>query len=64
MNGQKVHYVCLVCKGVSDTPHECRTEGCSLHGKPLAECNCTDGEHFSAIPPEEQRDETNSPGKP
>ena len=40
------HYVCTgECKGVSDTPGVCRAEVCSEKGKPLVECNCTDGMH-------------------
>ncbi len=54
---QKTHYVCLECKGVSDTPGVCMTEDCPRNGKPLAECSCTDGEHLSATPVDEMEDE-------
>jgi hypothetical protein len=39
------HYVCPACGGVADHPKNCDTEGCSLQGQPLLECNCDDGEH-------------------
>ncbi len=44
------HYICTGgCKGVSDTPGVCQTEGCSLEGHTLEECNCIDGEHWGAF---------------
>ncbi|MBI4130150.1 hypothetical protein HY468_02440 [Candidatus Roizmanbacteria bacterium] len=40
------HYICTgECGGVSDTPGTCQAESCSLHGQPLVECDCEDGEH-------------------
>lgn len=39
------HYVCPVCKGVSDHPKVCETEGCAREGQDLVECNCEDGLH-------------------
>lgn len=39
------HYVCKKCGGLSNNPKNCETEGCEYNGKPLVECNCTDGEH-------------------
>lgn len=39
------HYYCPVCKGVSDHPGVCQTEGCTNKGQPLQACNCTDGKH-------------------
>ncbi len=40
------HYICEgTCKGVSDTPGVCNTEGCVKHQQPLSECDCTDGQH-------------------
>lgn len=40
------HYVCDECGGVSDIPKNCGTEGCSLNGTPLKECNCDNSEHL------------------
>lgn len=53
-----MHYVCLGQGELSDAPGVCKTEGCPRFGKPLAECDCTDGQHKSAIPPEDEKDET------
>ncbi len=40
------HYICEGdCGGVSDTPKACGTQGCSMEGKDLKECECTDGKH-------------------
>ena len=40
------HYVCKGdCGGVSDEKKQCDTKGCSLYGRDLTECNCTDGKH-------------------
>jgi hypothetical protein len=40
------HYICTGgCGGVSETPGVCQAEDCPKHGKPLTECNCTDGTH-------------------
>lgn len=57
-----IHYVCLgTCGGVSDEPGVCKAEECPRHMMPLSECDCTDGEHKSAIPPEQEKDETKKP---
>lgn len=53
-----MHYVCVGKWEVAGEPGVCKTEDCPRFGKPLAECNCTDGQHKSAIPPEAERDET------
>ena len=40
------HYVCTgSCGGVSDTPGTCQAADCPKHEHPLAESNCTDGQH-------------------
>ncbi|MFH1611734.1 MAG: hypothetical protein ABH887_00480 [bacterium] len=36
------HYICPECGGVSETHGVCQTDGCSMHGQPLQECNCDD----------------------
>ncbi|MEK7585167.1 MAG: hypothetical protein AAB455_01450 [Patescibacteria group bacterium] len=44
-----VHYVCKGdCKGVSEVPKVCDTEGCSHKGQPLEACSCADGAHGEA----------------
>ncbi|MEJ0021091.1 MAG: hypothetical protein WDN47_00740 [Candidatus Doudnabacteria bacterium] len=43
------HYVCPVCGGVSSTPKNCDTQGCSLKGQPMRLCTCTDGKHEAVI---------------
>ena len=44
------HYVCTGgCGGVSETPGACQDGSCVLHGHPLTECNCTDGQHKEAF---------------
>lgn len=60
-----IHYVCLgACGGTSDKPGACNTEECPRRGLPLAECDCPDGLHKSAIPPEEEKgDFTDIPQK-
>jgi hypothetical protein len=46
VNNPMPHYVCTGgCGGVSDTPGNCDAESCSLFGRPLKECNCTNGNH-------------------
>ncbi|MFA6365441.1 MAG: hypothetical protein WCW78_03510 [Candidatus Paceibacterota bacterium] len=41
------HYICTGgCGGVSDKPGVCQTKICPKHGKPLEECDCTDGKHY------------------
>lgn len=41
------HYICTGgCKGVSDTLGVCQAQNCPKHGKPLEECDCTDGKHY------------------
>ena len=41
------HYICTGgCKGMSDHPGVCNTEGCPLKGDELTPCDCTDGGHF------------------
>jgi len=53
-----MHYVCVgACGKVSGKPGVCTTEFCSREEKPLAECNCTDGQHQSVIPPDEEKGE-------
>lgn len=40
------HYICRgECGGISDHPKKCEDEKCSLYGKDLVECNCTDNRH-------------------
>lgn len=39
------HYVCKECKMTSDMPKNCETEGCSMKGQSMTECECTDGKH-------------------
>lgn len=48
------HYVCPSCGGVSQTPKECSTEGCSLKGHPLVACNCTDDRHEGVMGAKDQ----------
>lgn len=43
------HYVCTSCKGVADHPKVCETEGCTMNGQDLKECNCTDGMHAEVL---------------
>lgn len=44
------HYICTGgCKGVSDKPGVCQTEGCPKHKHQLKECDCTDGKHYGAF---------------
>lgn len=45
------HYVCPECRGVSDLPKVCETEGCERAGQDLIECNCSDGQHAEALSP-------------
>lgn len=41
-----IHYVCPgECGGEADSPGVCQAEDCSRESKPLAACNCEDGEH-------------------
>lgn len=43
------HYVCTgECGGVADHPKNCGDKSCSMHDKPLHECNCEDGKHADA----------------
>lgn len=56
-----MHYVCVglnACGGLSAEPGVCTTEECPRRAMPLAECNCTDGQHKTAIPPEAEKDES------
>jgi hypothetical protein len=56
-----MHYVCIglnTCGGLSAKAGVCTTEECPRRGMPLAECNCTDGQHKAAIPPEAEKDES------
>ncbi len=46
------------CGGIANEAGVCKTEECPRRGLPLAECNCTDGQHKSAMPPEAEKDET------
>jgi len=43
------HYVCPECGGVADHPKVCETEGCSMNGHQMIECNCTDGKHAEVM---------------
>lgn len=43
---------------LSDKPGVCKTEECPRLGFPLAECDCTDGQHQSALPPDYERDDS------
>lgn len=56
-----MHYVCTgECGGTSDTQINCGTEGCSMKGQPMAECNCEDGKHEEAKKKQETtNDESN-----
>jgi len=54
------HYVCLglgACGMLLGEPGVCITEECPRRGQPLAECDCTDAQHKSAVPPEAQKEE-------
>ena len=50
------HYVCPSCGGVSNSPKNCDTNGCHLHGQPLVECNCADDRHKEILGDKEQAD--------
>lgn len=50
-----MHYVCLGQGELSDKPGVCTAEACPRRGMPLAECECTDGQHKSAVPPEAEK---------
>lgn len=52
------HYVCVGMGELSDKPGVCKTEECPRLGFPLAECDCTDGQHQSALPPDYERDDS------
>jgi len=48
------HNICTGgCKGVSDTPGVCQTEGCAKHDQPLIECSCGDGNHDGMASPDD-----------
>lgn len=50
-----MHFACSgECGGSSDHLINCGTEGCSMYGQPMAECNCTDGKHEEAKKKEEE----------
>lgn len=54
------HYVCIglgACGGLSNEPGVCKTEECPRKGQPLAECDCPDGQHQDAIPPESEKED-------
>lgn len=57
-----MHYVCLGLGELSDKPGLCKTESCPRFGMPLAECECTDGQHKSAFPPEAEKDQKAAKG--
>lgn len=41
-----MHYFCTgECHGELDIPMECGTEGCSMKGKAMEQCDCSDGKH-------------------
>jgi hypothetical protein len=41
-----MHNICTGgCKGVSETPGVCQTNGCPKHEQPLEACDCTDSKH-------------------
>ena len=41
-----MHFACSGdCGGSSDSQINCGTEGCSMEGKPMKACDCTDGRH-------------------
>lgn len=45
------HYICTGgCKGVSDHPGVCQTDGCPLLGHELTPCDCTDDLHHNFKP--------------
>lgn len=43
------HFVCTECKGVAEAAGVCETMNCPKEGKPLTECNCSDGNHLEVI---------------
>lgn len=50
-----IHYICTgTCKGVSDKPGVCQTEGCPKHHAPLEPCDCADGKHYGKQAHEEE----------
>jgi len=50
------HFICKgTCKGVSPIAKLCGGKGCTLFGKPLIGCQCTDGKHKSAGTPAKKR---------
>lgn len=54
------HYVCLglgACGEIAGEPGVCKTEECPRRGRALAECDCVDAQHKSAIPPEAEKEE-------
>jgi len=45
-----IHYICTGgCKGVSQTPGVCQTDGCPKHEHPLEECDCVDSKHYGKL---------------
>lgn len=52
----KPHYICTgECKGMSATPGNCQTYGCTMYAKPLVACKCVDWTH-----PKEFQEETSA----
>lgn len=52
------HYICTgECEGISQKPGVCQTEGCSMKGKPLESCECTDGTHEAGLSEIEEMEE-------
>lgn len=48
------HYICTGgCKGVSDKPGVCQTDGCPKHEHQLEPCGCTDSKHSGFKPKKE-----------
>ncbi len=49
------HFICKGdCKGMSDQPGVCQTEGCSMHGQPLEECEWADNMHMASDKPAQE----------
>lgn len=53
------HYICTGgCKGISDKPGVCQTEGCPKQGHPLELCDCAGGQHFGRLEVKHQERES------
>ena len=58
------HYICTGgCRGISDTPGVCQTEGCPKYGQPLEECGCENGKHYGKWEEEAEKNDMESENK-